>query len=361
MRSRDGTGVVARRRGHSFGVALLGLGVGMGCSEHGFHDCASAAECVGAPVGGGAGRGDESSGGSGGDALGAEEPTLLPMCDLYEGVGVQALARLAVAKTSTGTGALLYSWDEPSSSVLYRVSDGMPAEWTPWVCFELLPRVTQLAAMNLANVQPEVFALSDTGVLFVRRDSTQGWSPWLPFSLPDRSSLLSDVAAVGGKLSRVYVVDRGRVFVRTKVAETAYADYGAWQGLQGNGALRVAALERRNRKAQIVTVDRAGAVQTTLIADGASRFDEWMALAPLPHEIVELEAIDVGQLVIYALDTEGAVWVLATDTPEAAWVTLPGSGSLGKIVGIAALADGDTPQLFRSDADGNTDVLRGLL
>lgn len=359
MRSRDGTGGVASGRGYSFGSVLLGLGLIVGCRGDGFDDCNSVAECVGAPVDGGAGqRGGES--GLGGDPLGAEEPTLLPVCELYEGVGVQALAVLTVARTSTGSGAQLYSWDKPSSTVLYRVWDGVPTGWSPWACFELLPRVTQLAAMNLANTQPEVFALSGTGVLFVRRDSTQGWSPWLPFGLPDRASMLSDVAAVGGKLARVYVVDRGRVFVRTKVAQTAYAGYGAWQGLQENSALHLAALQRRDGQAQIVTVDRAGVVQTAFLADGASRFDEWMALTRLPQEVVELEAVDVGQLVIYALDAEGAVWGLVADTPQASWVALPSSETLGKVVGIAALADGDTPQLFRSDADGNTDILRGL-
>lgn len=364
MRSLDGTFGGPGRHGSVFGIALLGLGIVLSCGRQGFSDCDNAAECVGPSVDGAAGhRGVQagvggSDGDGGGDALEAEEPALLPACELYEGVGVQALAGLAVAKTDTG--ALLYSWDEPSSTALYRVSSGTPPQWSPWACFELLPRVTRLTAMNLANAQPEVFALSATGVLFVRRDSTQGWSPWLPMGLPSRSSALSDVAAVGGKLARVYVADRGRVFVRAKVSETAYANYGAWQGLQENGALHLAALRRRDRRAQIVTVDGTGIVQTAFLAADASEFGEWLTLAPLRHEAVELEAIDVGRLVIYALDVDGTVWVNDGDSADAAWVALSSSDTLGKVVGIAALADGDTPQLFRIDVDGNTDLVRNL-
>ena len=359
MRSGDGTNVVASGDRYSFALTLLALGLVVACRDHGFDDCNSVAECVGAPIDGGAGQPSREwgVGGDGNDPLDVGEPSLRPTCHLYyEGAAVEALAGLAVVRTPTGSGAQLFSWDGPSSTAFYRV---VPNDEV-WVCFDLVPRVVRLAAMNLANAQPEVFALSDTGVLFVRRDSTHGWSPWLPFSLPGRSSLPTDVAAVGGKRARVYVADEGRVFVRTKVEETSYADYGAWQGLQENGALRLAAVERRDHGAQVVTLDRARAVRTAVMADGALEFGEWTSLAPLPQQGVELEAVDVGRLVIYALDSDGTVWVHVENAPKASWVVQPRSDSLGKVIGIAALPDGDTPQLFRIDANGNIDIVRGL-
>jgi hypothetical protein len=212
--------------------------------------------------------------------------------------------------------------------------------------------------MNLANLQPEAFAVSKLGYLFARRDTTQGWTPWLPFGLPQSRSELSDVAAVGGKVAHVYAVDRGRVFVRARVTPSAYSDYGDWQSLPENGATRVAALLRADQSQQVVTAGASGSVQTAVKAASADRFESWRPLARLPAdaEIVELEALDDGELLVYSLDRSGVIRSLRPEQPSAGWLELPAFETLGVVVGIA-VAGSEGLRLVAVDTDGNTAVL----
>lgn len=357
MRSRCGIG-----RHLLWSSLVLGATLVSACART-FDDCTSRAACLGAASGSASGETGSPGAGAGGDSTGESEPILLPACTFGEGVAIQGLLGLAVSKTGDGAGINVYSWDQPTNSAVVRWTNQLnPIRWTPWQCFDLLPGITRLSAISLSNLLPEVYALSSSGFLFVRRDTTQGWTPWLPFGLPFKTSVLTDVAAVSGKLARVYVADheRQQVFVRRKVSPSAFADYGPWQPLTPSSVETIVALERRDRSQQLIGAGPTGVVETTVELPVAEGFDDWRALPDLPGAALELEAVDAGALVIYALDNEGVVRALRAESPDATWFALPQPEALGKIVGLAAWVDGDEPQLLTLDADGNVDVRVGL-
>jgi hypothetical protein len=305
---------------------------------------------LGAPDNGGA-SGAASDAGLGNQV--DHEPTLVASCEIRNYVAVQVVVGLGVALSDEGDQWVLYSWDQPTSTTVYRVSHQLAAtQWDSWQCLDPFPGVTRLAAMNLSNRQPELFAVAATGQLFARRDGTNGWSPWLPFSLPSSSSRVSDVAVVSSDQARVFAVDRGRVLVRQRVSAAPYSDYGPWQGLESNRAKLVTALERSDGSHQVLSVDDEGAWQTALEMPGDESFGAWSALPAPPEPAIDIAAVDGGALVAYALDGHGTIW-MNPELPEAPWGALSVPDALGPIVAIAASVIEGTPRVFGVDAAGN--------
>jgi len=153
------------------------------------------------------------------------------------------------------------------------------------------------------------------------------WTPWLPFGLPSRVSIATDVAAVSGRWPRVYIADRGRVFYRTKVATDAFADYGPWQGLKPNAALRLAAARVGDSTHMLATVDEQGVVSIATQTGDNAPFSEWSQLPALGVEVVNLElVVREGTTLVYALDSSGDVWQRVYAAAGATWNLLVDSG-----------------------------------
>jgi hypothetical protein len=264
------------------------------------------------------------------------------------------MAGLALSATSTSKdGVQLYAWDAPTSTALVRWRDPREVNtgWTPWACLDLVPGAERLAAMNLrpppgapstAGGAPEVFALSG-GVLLVRRQGTEVWSPWLPFSLPTQAAVVSDVAAVGGTRPRVYIVDRGRVFVRSKVvSQDPYADYEPWLALPNNGAVLIAAVQTSDSSQLVATIDASGLVETAVQSQPGAAFSDWTPLSQVGGTIVDLDIFSVGGVVVvYALDASGILWRNATGAAGPSWVSLTKADAETKVLSIAVARNGD--------------------
>lgn len=318
------------------------------------------------PSGGGS---DSSNGGAAGTAedggasewFGGEEPTLIPQCVTNGIKTVSLTVGLAASVTYDALRIVLYSFDPSDSTAVLRWSDAVdPTQWYNWACFDILPSASRLAAMNLPNGQPEVFALTDAGAVFVRRQATD-WTPWLPFSPPNQLSRVSDVAAVGGTLPRVYVADRGRVFVREKVDVSAYSNYGAWQALSSNDARFVSALsvgDGNEQVHEVFALDGEGNLQHSSQRNAEKSFEPWAALPRLEAQAIDLDAAGSEQPEVFVLDAEGNVWKFATTAAEPQWVKeVPASNP--RIVSITTRTSGNEIQVFGIDSGGAVHTIVG--
>jgi hypothetical protein len=212
--------------------------------------------------------------------------------------------------------------------------------------------------------QPEIVATSGDSAILIRRgvvvNLAVGWSEWVRFSSPTASTRISDLATLGATPAnlrpRIFIVDRGRVFIRTKNADDTYSDYGPWTGLHENSAQLVTAVERPDQSLQIVTVGAEGQVQTAVQPANAAQFGDWSDLSAFPGVPLDLDAAAAGAegLRIYVLDASGTVWSMASDETGAQFKSLVSSEGASKIVAIAARDSSGVPQLFGVDASGQT-------
>jgi hypothetical protein len=318
-------------------------------------------EQSGAMAGGGSAHhpveqgGEAGAAGLGGEAgareLGGDEAPIVPTCKLYEWVTASASAGLGIATTWFGSSITLYSYESLSSSFMGRYSDSLtPTAWYGWYCLDVVPQATRVAAMNLPNGRPEILVATSRGELFVRREFPQTWGPWLPFSLPAADSFVDDVAAVGGVLPRLYVADRGRIFVRSKIDDKPYSEYGPWRALPANGSKVVAALLREDGSQQVIAVADSGAVQLATQPPGSSGFGDWRPLPALGEAIVDLVATEStgAELTLQALGASGTLWSLAGEQ-AVDWASVDVSVLGVKVIAIAGRSQGGFNQLFGID------------
>ena len=284
--------------------------------------------------------------------IGGEEAAIRPTCNLYEGVTVAAGVGLGIATTWYRSGITLYSWDSGTSTFIGRFSDSLtPTAWNAWFCLEVVPQVAHVTAMNLPNGRPEIFVATREGQLFVRREFPQTWGPWLPFSLPVADSFVEDIAAVGGAVPRLYVADRERVFVRSKIDDSPYSQYAPWRALPRNGAKVVAALLRENGSQQVITVADSGTVELATQLPNGSIFGDWQRLPALTEAIVDLVATETtgAQLTLQALGASGTLWSLAGEK-ALDWAAVDVALLGVQVVAIAGRSQGGYNQLFGIDA-----------
>jgi hypothetical protein len=233
----------------------------------------------------------------------------------------------------------------------------------------MVPEAARIAALNRSNDAAEVFAISlgkgsDAGDALFMRGSTELWTPWLPVSLPLPDAELSDVAAVGGqgRRSRVYIVDRGRVFVRERVSKQATSDYGPWRGLTSNHARYLSAARRSDGSHVVVTATESGELwSAAAVGDGAS-FSPWQRLAArighdggstAPPAIVDLDIADGDpEVTIFALDGAGILWSTSPSDSSGSWRQLNAVDPRFTVVSAAIPADTGASLVYGLDADG---------
>jgi hypothetical protein len=313
-----------------------------------------ASDITPAGAGGAAGAGGQPASGGASEEPGSNEPVLQPSCKLYDVVGANGAVGLATSLTYGGMGVSLFTWDRPTSTALVRWSaDLTPRNWTAWVCFDLVPDVSHVAALNLSNGYEEVFAASRNGHLFMRTEFGL-WGTWLPLSLPARGMTLVELAAVGGSLPRVYVMDADQVYFRSKVSEEAYSAYGPWRSLVPRPARLLAALRAPDGTHRVFTVADEGDVAVAQQVAGGE-FGAWQALPSLASEVVDLVAAEPaeGPPVLHALGANGALYSLSGfDAPT--WQTISVAALGAKAKALASRANGNELQLFAIDAAGAT-------
>ncbi|MET0795573.1 MAG: hypothetical protein ABW061_28905 [Polyangiaceae bacterium] len=237
---------------------------------------------------------------------------------------------LAASLGGSGGPQVLYA-TQPNENVLslrWTFDASYDADWQWWSCFDLVPQAQRSAAANLSDFSPEVYATSKAGALFVRHFYSDGWAPWEPHPLPNADSHADDVAAVGwpSPVLFLYVIDRGRVFVRHRANSNSLSQYRPWVEVRGPAGLRrIAALLRLDGKQQIFVTNEArqvfSAVQTESGLDAA--FTEFTpfggASAPTLDEITGGYLKD-GSGVLFGLSA-GVVWSRVVNADSAgSWV-----------------------------------------
>lgn len=276
------------------------------------------------------------------------EPVLVPSCQyLYNFVPTSASV-LAFARTND-LAESLFSWDPVSSTALVRWSGSQfpKTGWSAWVCFDLLPGVRRLAAANLPNHYGLAFAVAKEQV-FVRHEAAPNWSPWLPLGLPSRHSVVDDVAASSGRLPRVYIVDRGQVFYRSKVATDAYADWGIWSAISPNDAVLLATDQDALPFPVVVTLSSSGEIAVASQPDESAAFEEWITSPGLDEEVIDLDVVAGDEVDVFALDAAGHAWT--TRIGADGWTSLVEPDTKVFIQAIATSPEGD---VYGVDAGAN--------
>jgi hypothetical protein len=301
------------------------------------------------------GAGGTSTAGEGA-GLDQEEPVVFPSCVHPSEVTPTAAKALGVSMTFSQLGAQLYTGDLVSHNILVRWPVGpAPEAWTPWYCFDLVPRVARIAATNLPNGHPEIFATTTTGMLVVRRSSSEAWTPWLPFPPPALAPFISDVAAAGGERPGVYVIANGQVHGRRKVDASAYASYGPWHALESEPARLLSATlgaEGMQRIAILAEGRHILTAQQSGSSDAA--YGEWESLGIAPEDLIDLEIAATQQNVtVYTLSQGGAVHARSLAGEAVEWQELRANAAMPAIVSLAAqVMPGGYVRLFGVTAAG---------
>lgn len=295
------------------------------------------------------------------------DATIIPECALfssgedYQGVALNAASGIAMTSSEAyGGGFHVYASKRASPTIaLNYTKDVEGTRWSSWFCLDALPEPDRLAAGSLLNGQAEVFATTGCGNLY-RRTETEvySWLPWQPFSLPVAGPAVTDVAmsvsANGTNL--VYIVDAGRIFVRSRVGSDSYSSYGAWREIFGaSEALLVTAGLRSDLRQQVFSLDARGVLRTSVqsTADLESAFGPWSDFDSSPPlaPLVDIEAPLGGPfpLELFAVDSNGALWRRAQDVatsdfqPWAAWDGPAPPTTLVSLAGAALKAAAGTP------------------
>ncbi|MEO7035579.1 MAG: hypothetical protein ABI548_16765 [Polyangiaceae bacterium] len=260
-------------------------------------------------------------------------PGCFPTQSGWNSPPISMLRSFAAGVATTAEGAHLQVFaarreDNAIGQAFGNLADG----WGTWVCSGYVPGAKRLVASNLNNGMQQVFATTLDGKLFWQQEFIGGWSSYDPFNLPDVTSFVTDLAvstAVGAH-DYVYVIDRGKIFVRYRMTDLAYAPYGTWHDLgAGPGGSVLTAGVLPGGKQAVFALDPSGIPyeleqhEATL---GAS-FGAWRPAGSTPVSgLVDVEygRANDGTSLLVALPATGNVLTSAADSegtfgPWQAW------------------------------------------
>jgi hypothetical protein len=356
--SDAGAGIVAGHGGADLGAQSAG-GYG-GADEMQAGQSGAGVPPGGRPSVGGATGADAAGGGAAGYddigwAGGPGETVTVQHCTIGGNLPLNQPVGLAVSATYAWAQPQLYSFDSATDTMVVKWMNSL-ATWTQWICFDLLPGVRRIAAMNLAGSEPEIFAVTNEGYLFARRyHSTWGWTPWLFFSPPSGTSFLTDVTAVGGPWAHVLIADGERIHVNRQQGPSSDDGFSPWRALRVNGASMVAATRLEGTAVQIFSSTDDGLLQTLTLNDEKNPKEEWLPLPALHSPPIDLEAgKHFGDARLFALDGAGSVRMLS----DSVWTQISWAGSPFVAIAVHSLPAG-AAMLYGVTADGRASVHDG--
>ncbi len=319
----------------------------------------SAGGNAGAGVGGGAT-------GSPSMINGSTETVLTPGCIEYTpGYAFTTPRALATNTTADGIPYAL-SVTNPADNMLsnrWKKATNDNAEWYPWQCFGFVPHPQQIAAINIADdspfATPEYYVTTSDGQLYVRRLYKHlSWGPWLALALPRTDSNLTDIAASStvATLPFVYVLDRGKIFVRHHLAVQSYSDYSGWSEVPGapDSVSHLCAAATTDGRQQVFVSTTLGAVfvstQTNAgVSDPFGSFQIVGDATSPPMTDIDCGYLADGRVSVFGL-TSGRVWSHAATDLASLWAVEPASaGPLLKIFAVGS-RPGAVPTVFGFDA-----------
>jgi hypothetical protein len=276
-----------------------------------------------------------------GAAVGAPEAALVPACTFLSSFAPERVMALASAMVVNESAPQVFSSDLATETTLVRWrAQAATDSWVVWRCFDQLPKTRRLAAMNLPNGHPELFATNSDGYLFVRRSNAIAWTPWVLFTPPTREAFIEDIAALGGAYPSVYVIADGRVYGRSKADPEAYADYGPWRAFAANDARLLAASTDSSGGRRVFVVTEAGEIQTAAQVSGdvSGGFEAWSVVDTEGDELVDLDAIPTeGGTLLYTLSSSGVVKVGSYAQGDITWQQLRDAVVPPRFVALTAL------------------------
>jgi hypothetical protein len=244
-------------------------------------------------------------------------PVAVPQVQHLTSAPIETYGGFHVLATQPGSSTLVISWGDPDS-------------WTGWHCFDVVAHVSRVAAARLRNDFSEAFAVTECGTLHDRRmvqsNGEVAWSTWSQMKLPTATSVATDVATSvsGDGTNHLYVADRGRVFVRRRISEAAFAAFGPWSEVGAQGARTIAAGLSPDGRQELLFLDAEGAPhfcrQRSAELDAGFDACEDFAADDVPR-LIDLD-VPTGlgtNVLVFALDEDGVVWQRERD----------GSGTFG--------------------------------
>lgn len=272
-------------------------------------------------------------------------------------IGASPAVDVAISGNWNESTYLAFAAQESVNNVAqkWKVPGAPTASWDPWICFDFVPSVSRITALNLVTDFPEIYASTRTNRLFVRRQYLYlGWGPWVELSTPPGE--LRDIVAVvppSGIVS-LYVAAGGIVSFRTKTSDAANASYGPWSSIDGlSGVKAIAAHALSNDTDQIFAIDSLGAVSETLRTTGDDQSFTWTSVTAPPN-LVDIDASRdaLGEPFVVAVDADGALWQRSL-AEESGWDQLKAGEDAPKLVSIdAAALSGQIPMYVGTAEDG---------
>jgi hypothetical protein len=303
------------------------------------------------------------NGGANDGGEGGNEEVIRPSCvsdSTNPGVvSFETPGALAASIIPNGEPYVLYATEPSVSSVAirWRQAPDDTAGWEPWLCFDLVPHADRIAATNLTNSTPEVYATSSNGTLYVRRFTLDRWDAWGTVGLPSMTSRITDVAAVADAALRgfVYVIDSSRLFVRHHLSADAFSDYTPWSNLPTplGAPKRLCAGRLPDNRQQLFVAAEDGSITTSIEQEVDGAFEPFQSFGN--SSVSGASDIDCGyladgSLAVFAL-VAGNVWSRPA-SGASTWMAEQAGPTLATLaVGSAAA---QTPTVFGTDLSNAT-------
>jgi hypothetical protein len=276
-----------------------------------------------------------------------------------EPIAFKQAGALSASLLQNGSPYAIFSTQPTTDLISIRWSNPDQSSWDVWRCFDFVHLPERVAAANLSNFYPEIYVSTGAGRLMVRRfySDVSGWDNWTELSLPTAASVAQDVAAVGlpSPLMFVYVIDRGRIFVRHRKSTDWQSEYGLWASVSTpTPANRLCAAMRVDGRQQLFVLTGGGAVITAVqsVADPDSSFGAFVSFGDASAP--QFSDLQCG----YAADSSPEIFALSDGV---AWAGQPNAagGTWTKDAGLVSpslqtLAVGSQPRamptVFGTDA-----------
>lgn len=206
-----------------------------------------------------------------------DDPVFVPACVADKGthqpwlLGFEQPSDMVSALVWTTKCCALYA-TQPASEValLAWAVDGAPPAappygWYGWQCFDAVPKITRMAALNLSSHASEEYALSTDSNLWVKREypvADLGRGPWEHVARPSGIRELRDIHAFRRDPFRpvLLALSEGAVFMRGRRTDDPYAAFADWKMVGPVDATRVCGGYAGDGRIEVYAITTDGAV-----------------------------------------------------------------------------------------------------
>lgn len=252
--------------------------------------------------------------GDGGASGASSEQELPPYCATgaqgHPVIGLTASSDMSAALTYAGNPFVLFM-TQPVTQIISLTWNVGPI-WVSWACFDAVPKPVRVAAGNGADLNLQVYALSDRGALSVRQQAASMYRPWQAIPLP-ATVVARDVAAPSGWL---YVASPQGVFARQRLLDETLVTDPGWTKVSDLAATRVAVGSQPDGRHELLMIDEQGRMQKSLeSAAGSLEFSGALAWSEGVERLVDADfgKNAANELQAFSVTESGAILVRTLD------------------------------------------------